>query len=106
MNFDNVFETIKDGVAELAKNAISAFANDAKTDLLEFLKDARKDLERWSKLLAQGQLTRDEFEFLVGAKATNAKMLTLSAKGIAKTKIKHLRDSLKDLIINTVVSAI
>ncbi len=42
----------------------------------------------------------------MGAKATNAKMLTLSAKGIAKTKIKHLRDSLKDLIINTVVSAI
>ncbi len=106
MSINKAFEDIKSGISDLIENAIKAFADDAKSDFSDFLADSEDDLRRYAELLANGSIQRIEFDFLVGSKASNAKMLALSAKGIAKARIKHLRDSLRDLIINSVVAAI
>lgn len=106
MNFDAVFDEIKAGVLVLITNTVKTFADDARSDLFAFLDGSKDDLKRYAEMYARGQLHKLELEFLVGAKATNAKLMALSAKGIAKSRLKHLRDSLRDLILNTVFAAI
>lgn len=106
MDFDDVFDQIKDGVVTLAKTAIKSFAEDAKADMEAFLEESKEDLRRYTRMLAAGDIKKIEYEFLVGAKVTNGKLLALSSKGIAKARLSHLRDSLKDLILKTVFAAI
>ncbi|MEL6450775.1 MAG: hypothetical protein AAFQ19_05910 [Pseudomonadota bacterium] len=106
MDFDAVLDEIKDGIVVLVKTAIKTFAEDAKADLLGFVEDSKADLKRYAEMLARGDLHKLEFEFLVKAQVTNAKLLALSAKGIAKARLKHLRDSLKDLILRSVFAAL
>jgi len=106
MDFEAVFDEIRQGVVVLATNTMKTFAEDAKSDMYAFLDSSKDDLKRYAEMYARGQLHKLELEFLVGAKATNAKLMALSAKGIAKSRLKHLRDSLRDLILNTVFAAI
>lgn len=106
MDFEAVFDEIKTGVLVLITNTVKTFAEDAKSDIFSFLEGSKEDLKRYTEMYARGQLHKLELEFLVGAKATNAKLMALSSKGIAKSRLKHLRDSLRDLILNTVFAAI
>lgn len=106
MDVDEVFETIRDGVVVLVATAAKTFTTEAKSDFDAFFTEASTDLKRYTHSFAGGHLTRVEYELLVGAKATNAKMLALSAKGIARARIKHLQNSIRDLILNTVFAAL
>jgi hypothetical protein len=106
MDVDAALEEIKDGVVDLVKNAMNAFFDEAKEDLENLLEDSKEDLKRYAQMLSKGELTKGEFEFLLGAKVTNAKMLALSSKGIAKTRIKRLKTSITDLVLKVVFAAI
>lgn len=106
MNIDDILDEIADGIVDIVKNGAATFADEAKQDLKAFLTDSEEDLKRYAQLLLEGKLTKADFKFLVGMKADGAEMLALSAKGIARTRIKHLLNSIRDLIIKTVFAAI
>ena len=106
MDIDAVFDDIKDGILVIVKNAAKAFANEAEKDLKAFLRDAESDLKRYTRMLKNNEISKAEYKFLVQMKVDGAEMLALSAAGIARARVKHLVDSIRDLIVSSVFAAL
>jgi hypothetical protein len=92
---------LETGIRDLAAKTGKEFAKDAQSDAREFLTKTEEDLKRWTKLLAKGQLTKDEFEWLVEGKQDLAKMRALKLAGLAQVRIDRFRNALMDLIVDT-----
>lgn len=100
-NFDDFIEQL---ISDLVNHA-QQFGEDVKDEFVEdgkaFAKKAKEDLKRWTQLVAEGKLTREDLEFLVKGKKDLAKMEALKQKGLAKARL----DKFKDALIGTVVSS-
>lgn len=101
-----LFDGLKKSAVELAKGAFEDEFSSAKKDVQAFLDDSREKLERWTMLLLDKQLDKDEFEMLVKSLKTSAKMELLMQKGIAKIKVDKFLKSLLGLVIDTVFKVI
>ncbi|MDA5556221.1 hypothetical protein [Shimia sp. MMG029] len=106
MDTDAVLNAIEEGLTELIKNAAKTFSNEAERDLKAFVKESEEDIRRYAKLFAEGKLSQFELKFLMKMKTDNAELLAISAKGIARARIKHLMNSMKDLIVSTILAAV
>ena len=99
--FDEFKAALEDGIKDLAKKTTQDFADQAIDDGRAFLKDTENDLKRWTKLLASGDLTEDDFKWLVQSKKDVGEMVALKQKGLGLTKIDSFRRGLLDLVVNT-----
>lgn len=100
-DFEALFDTLKDEVADLAETHLQAMRDEAIQDGEDFLHRTQDDLKRWTRLLAEGKLSRDEFESLVRGQKDLAEMEALKQAGLAAAQAKHFRDALIDRIIST-----
>ena len=100
-NFNDFIDQLKSNLIDHARQ----FGDDVKDEFVEdgkaFAEEAKEDLKRWTQLVAEDKLTRDDFEFLVKGKKDIAKMEALKQKGLAKARI----DKFKDALLGTVVSS-
>jgi hypothetical protein len=99
--FNDFINILKTDLGDLAES----FGDDIRAILVDesniFVEKTRDDLERWVQQLAEGDLSREEFEWLVKGKKDLAEMEALKKKGLAKAKV----DKYKIVIINTVVGS-
>ena len=102
-DFKEFLSTLADRVGELAVGSLKDFKDAAMKDGKAFLEKARVDLERWTALLEGGQLTPEEFEFLVKGKKDLAELAALKQAGLAKARMDKFRNSLVELVIGTAV---
>jgi hypothetical protein len=84
-------------VAYSWKNEKTAALKDAQT----FVQQAEADLERWTALLARGDLTRDDFEWLVAGKKDLAELNALKRKGLSRVALERFINGLIDTIVTT-----
>ena len=99
--FDVFTEAVLTGAKDLAKETFDGFEDAAKDDAKAFLKKTRKDLKRWTKLLAKKRLTEQDFSDLVDAKKALAKLHTLRQEGVALARLESFRSGLIDLVVDT-----
>ena len=99
--FDDFGNEIRAGVVNIAKGDLKDFLKEAKDDTNQFLAATKEDLKTWTKQLADGDLSKDEFEFLLRGKEDLAEMHALTQAGIAAAQIQKFRDALIDLVIDT-----
>ncbi|MFN8357628.1 MAG: hypothetical protein U0Y10_24430 [Spirosomataceae bacterium] len=104
--FQDLFDQIKTSSVDLAKESFDEFFTEAKQDADGFLNDTRDKLERWTTLLMDGLLDKDEFEMLVKSLKTSAKMEFLLQKGITKIKIERFLRKLLGLVVDTAFNAL
>jgi len=98
--FDDFIDAIKEGAAELAQEIFGGYQDSAKEDAQAFLDKAKADLERWTKMLAQGEITEQDFKDFVEAKKALAEIHLLTQQGIALTKLERFRVALLDMVID------
>lgn len=99
MNFENFFRELKDGARDIAREEAKGFVKEATSDGKAFLNAIRDDLELWTKQLAEGKLTVEDFEFLVKGKKDLAQMKALTQAGLAAVRIDRVRMAMIDLVI-------
>lgn len=99
--FREFMKALEEGVEKLAREMFDGLEADALADTKAFLGKTKKDLQRWTKLLAARQLTHQDFRDLVKAKAALAEMHALTQAGIVLTKLERFRTGLVDLVIDT-----
>jgi hypothetical protein len=99
-NFNNFLKELRAGAVEIAKKESSEYLKEAKGDCQDFLNSVKADLKRWTKLLAEGKLTKEDYQFLVKGKKDLAEMNALTEAGLASIRIDRIRIALIDLIIN------
>ncbi|WP_298970626.1 hypothetical protein [uncultured Roseobacter sp.] len=109
-NLDDVWDTfsnsVKDGAGELAQNLFQEWKDPAKEDASEFIEMTREKLPKWTKALAQGHLTKSEFNLLIRSLEGLAELNALKAKGLAKQKLEQFRVGLISLVVNAAVGAV
>lgn len=103
---DQYFEAVRAGLDTLAVNLFKEAAVSARADAEAFLKSSQEKFQRWIDLLAQGAISRDDFEFLVKMQGDIAEMHALKAAGIARQRIERFRRSVVSLLISSAFSLI
>jgi len=99
--FNDFLKILKTDLTEIAKNFGGDIKNELVGDGQAFAQKCREDLERWTALLAEGSLTKEDFAYLVEAKKDLAEMEALKQKGLTEAKI----DKLKAAVLNSVVGS-
>lgn len=100
-SFDDFFDELLDQLALLAQSRWKEFQQAALVDARTFANKARKDLEGWTRKLADGELSPADFEWLVIGKKDLAEMEALKQAGLAQVRIDRFRMSVVDTIIGT-----
>ena len=99
--FDVFVGGVLDGTRSLAKDLVDDLQQQSRADAQAFLDKTQADLQRWTGLLANGQLSEMDFSDLVHAKKALAEIHALTQAGIAATKLERFRSGLVDLVIDT-----
>ncbi|MFK7772424.1 MAG: hypothetical protein AB8F94_09800 [Saprospiraceae bacterium] len=100
--FRNIMKELSGNVDDLTKLTVRKYQKDAKRDAGKMIKGMKRDLRRWTRMLEKGDLTTQDFEFLVKSNVDSAKMSALESSGIALIRLQAYRTSLFNLIIDTV----
>jgi len=99
--FDEFLKILETDLLEFAENTWNTYKTEALQDGNAFVHKYKVDLERWTKLLASGDLTRDDFEWLVKGKKDLAELLALKHAGLAKVVLDSFRTDLISTIVST-----
>jgi hypothetical protein len=100
-DFDKYFDKLLKNLEDLVKNNWKNFLDAAEADGRAFLLETKEDLKRWTRLLANGHITREEFELLVGSKEDLLKLKALKKLGLTKVRIQMFQSAVIGLIIDT-----
>lgn len=106
INFQGVMDTLKDEVVNLALATFKDYKTQAKADALQLLNDMKENLRSWTLQLAQGKLSKADFEFLVLGQKELVEMNALRQAGMALIKADEFKNSLFNLITNTITGLI
>lgn len=97
--FDSFLKEVKAGVIAIARGEAKEFAKQAGADSKKFVDAIRADLEKWTRQLAAGELSKGDFDFLVRGKKDLVEMNALTQAGLAAVRIERIRTASIDLIV-------
>lgn len=103
--FDEFTRDVLEGVKALAVGALKDQLTALQSDAMAFIKSSEAKLKKWGELLRQGEIDDQDLAILVRSQKGLAKMATLTAAGIAATKVKRLRDQLISIVTNAALKA-
>jgi hypothetical protein len=98
--FDGFFSDVVSGAKDLARTSLDGFVDQAEGDSKAFILTNKTELEKWGKQLANREITRDQFEFLVMGLKDLTEMHALTEAGVAEASVQRFRDKLINLVIN------
>jgi len=102
--FDVFITEVKSEVKALAVKMFHEYQDAAVKESVAFLNQTKSDLERWLKLLIAGDLTREEFEWLVAGKKDLMDLYYLKEAGLARVRIDRFRNGLLKIIVDKAVA--
>ena len=105
VNFNKVFDDIKDQVGGLAEIDLKDFSSQGKQDGEAFLTQSRGKLEKWMQLLADKKIDEDEFRWLVESQKAAAQMEALRNANAGTMQIEKFRDSVLQIVVKTAIAA-
>jgi hypothetical protein len=105
-DFDAYVADVRKGVATLAKKEAADYVDAIRKDTKSFLHESRDDLERWTALLASGDLEPREFRLLVHAEKTLGEMKALRAAAKSEILVQKIANGILDVVVQTAFAAI
>jgi hypothetical protein len=106
IDFNEILQDLKSAVELLAKQQVSDYWKEAVGDADQFFERTKEQLERWATRLAKGELTADDFEWLVKGKKDLAEMKLLKQAGVTLIRVDEFKAALLDVIVKTVVGKV
>ena len=97
---------LKSEIITLAKTSFGGFAKEAEQDAKLTIDKIKEKFTRWVVLLAEGQLTKEDFELLVNAQKDLLEMKGLQKAGLSAIKVEGFRDSVIKVVLDTAFKAI
>lgn len=99
--FDDYLNEVKKGAKALLGETFKKGRSEATRIFETHLQRTESRLKRWTKLLANGDITELEFKLLVNNQVTLGKMKLRTIKVIGKKSAMEFRDKLRALFIDT-----
>ena len=104
--FEDIAKEVLDGVAAAAKQQGTGFEAGAQQDAQAFLDALKADLLTWTMQVAAGQLSKDDFVFLVRGKKDLAQMHALTEAGLGAAGVDKIQTSLINLVVAAALKSI
>jgi hypothetical protein len=102
LEFDKFYASLKEEMAQLVKKDFGKKNwQAALQDGQEFLDKSKADLQRWLKMLNNGEISTEEFKSLVEGLKDLAPMELLRQAGLKAAKIDKFRTQAINLLIDT-----
>jgi hypothetical protein len=98
--FDDYLDEVLKDAKVLLKGTIKQGREEAEAILDAHVENSKERLQRWTKLLASGDLTSREFKILVNNQITLGRMRLRTVQVIGKRAAIEFRDSLRALFID------
>ena len=106
MDFENIFKEIKNVLIKLLGEKYQGFKSESKKDVEIFLNNSKDKFERWTTLLANKDISIDEYEWLVKSQKDLLTLKALQKAGISKISLGHLKNSIIKSIVGVVKAAV
>jgi hypothetical protein len=106
VNIDNVLKSIEEQSKSLAEKLFKQYTQQAFTDIRDFLRKSKADLERWIQELDCGQIGKDEFKSVVQGQLDFAEMRALKQAGLARVRIDIFTSGVLDIVVSSAFAAI
>ena len=97
--FTDYIDGFKDETSMLAKDELKELINSAKKDKSQFVRLQAVNIERWTVMLAEGELTPAGFKKLVSKRDVLAELETIKLDVAAKASAQRLADGIQKYII-------
>lgn len=93
-DFKEIFGKLLESVKKITGEEFTEYRDEASEDARNFLLECKEDFEKWVPQLASGELSIDDFEWLIKSKKDVLKLNILKQKGLAQVKLDRFRDKL------------
>lgn len=102
IDFNELFDTLKTGIVDLAKTTMKDYVSQATKDGQNVLNKMKTDIDTWSKQVASGDLSLEDLKFLVEGRKELTQMKALQRVGIDQIQLEKFQKGVVDLIIGTI----
>ncbi len=99
--FDDFLSSLLGNLEDLAKSELADLKDAALSDAKSFVDSTSGDLKTWTEQLKNGELSAEDFEFLLLAKKDLAEMEALKQAGLALVRIDKFRVSVINAVVGT-----
>ncbi len=106
MDIEKLMKDLKEALLTLLGNKYKEFKPEIQNDVTTFLKESEEKLKRWILLLAEGSLTKEEFEWLLKSQKDIVALKALQTVGISKIRINNIKNSIIKTIVDIVVATV
>lgn len=104
--FTVFIDSIKDESGKLAKGELKKLVADAKKDKSDFVKLQAANLERWTIMLAEGDLTVKGYKLLVRKMEVLNELDTIRLTVKAKASAQRLATGITDIVVKSLFALI
>ena len=104
--FDQFIDSIKDDGKQLAKIELKKLIVSAKQDSSDFVRLQAENLERWTVMLADGDISEKGYKKLVKKMEILAELENIKLSVDAKASAQRLADGIKKLVVKGLFSLI
>lgn len=102
MNFDSFLNALRTELTQVAREYGEEYVNDIVTSGTNFALSMRETLIRRSEQLANGQLTPEEFEWLLKSDNDLIEMKALKKKGLTVVQLNRIQDAVVGSLVRVV----
>ena len=106
LDFQNVFDTLKKEVTNLALSTVKGYVKEATADALSLVEKMKENLKTWTLELANNEISAKDYEFLILGQKELLEMNALKQAGLAQIKIDEFKNSILNGIVTTVIGFI
>jgi len=106
IDFSNIWEILKQGIAGMAEKDLKEYAAAATSDGYVMVNQMQTDLEGWITELAAESISKSDFADLLAGQKDELKMELLKQAGLSEILIDQFKQDICDLITNTVLALI
>jgi|JI7StandDraft_1071085.scaffolds.fasta_scaffold183102_2 hypothetical protein len=102
-SFDQFIDALRENLSTYAEEQWEEFKKEAVKDGRAFAKEAAKDLARWTSALAKGDLSSDDFKWLLKSKKALFELNALKTAGLSKARLARFVNGVIDLVVDTAI---
>jgi len=106
MEFETLLKELKKQLTLLFGEKYQEFGLESKRDIEAFLTASQKKLERWTVLLADGDLSPADFEWLIKSQKDLLALKALEQAGVSKISLGHFKNNVLKTIFDIVLTKI
>jgi hypothetical protein len=99
MDFEKIFNELKEEVVSMAKDKFGNQGSEVVADMKTYLDKSKDKLEKWGVLLAKGEIDIDEFTWLVKSQKNLLVLKTLEAVGVNQIELGHFKNEILDKVL-------